>query len=369
MFAEVNGMKKLFVVTALLLSFALLAQAISSQTEEIGVSASEVPKLISVSASLSFENLVPAHLYSTPIRIDWAVPESALSNLAESEVIVRVKIEPRTSNSWIYFEKEGVRYKTAYTELRCLVENGKCNSRSALSQTITANYIAPLGAQYPHDDGLKVSAFLIPIEQLQQEYALELNASAQISSLASIATRTFDQAAGSPASQQVNELIEQARSLLAEKKFDELKLQIALLEERIAELQKTRQTAVTARQKANELDNNALQLEDNAPTFENEQVGQENGTQSNESGIGLQARGGSSQSTGFVVNSSTAAAAGAVGLLMAALLGYAATRRKGARLTPVRSDFAELGGKPSMGSGQSSIAAGRGVLAPIAQKE
>lgn len=343
-----NKFSFLLALSALLVLTALPAQALSSQTEEIGFSASEVPKLISVSASLSFENLVPSHLYSAPITVNWAVPDNALSNLAESEVIVRVKIEPRVNNSWIFFEKQGVRYKSAYTELHCFVENGKCAGNSTLSQTITAYYIAPLAAQYPHQDGLRVSAFLVPIGQAVLEAALENSASEQIAS----AEAKLKASAGEAAAQ-LRQLIEEAKALLAEKKFDELKQKLALLQSEAAQQQPSKKNgqehanvnAVTGQKQAYATAKNvSLEKEEGAGGAPEEAAG----------GVPSPQKGGATRATGLSINSSTASAAGGVALVILAMLAFAATRNnKAGRGGPANKNISwqeeekhEMGAKP-----------------------
>ncbi len=306
-------MKKLLGLVLLACAFAALPlQAVSVQTEEIGVNASEVPVLVKVSANLSFGNLIPTHLYSSQVKVEWALPNQALANIAESQVILDVKIEPRVNGSWIYFKKGGILTKSFYAQLYCVVENGACSNASKLLETATAYYQAPLDAQYPHPDGVKVSASIIPIAQAQKQAEFESKAIAQIASIESqLKGKQGNDAA------RLEQLLIAAKTLLAEKNFQELNETIASLEARIAGL--------GAARGQKDSQNTAAHADEKAPAENAANLPSQN--QANETSNGTVEQKAASPLTGFLINSATAEAAGGVALVILALLGFAVTRK------------------------------------------
>lgn len=343
----VNKTTILFLLSAIFATN--LVAAVSTQTEEIGVSATEVAKLIKVSASLSFENLIPGQEYSAPVTVEWAVPDSGLANINEEKIIVRVNVERRVQDSWIYFKRNGVKTSNALLEIYCVVEGGKCSTQSKLAEAVVAYYSAPFGAQYPHEDGLRVSAFLIPLQQAEEELVFEGDAQEKIG-LTEQKINDLQLAGALQAAEELKKLVSEARELLAEKKFGELKAKVALLEGRLEEALKQAEETLAENagqaaqfnpQKEQAGKGGVIELQQDEPAKEDyywQGEGQKNVL-----------------GTGFVINSKTAAAAAAVALLMAALVAFAALYKNRQKRVAKARRFFDEDGEHSMGSGGGSL--------------
>jgi len=150
-------MKRLLI----LLMLAQVSFAISNQQESMGLSVTEVSNLVTVDGALDFSQLLPGYNYSTSLTVRWNVPQAALKNINAKIVPLYVRITPKSSGSWLYFE--GGQRSLEFT-LSCLVEDDSCSKASALSSSFAVRISSSKDAAYPHDDGIIVNASLIPFE-------------------------------------------------------------------------------------------------------------------------------------------------------------------------------------------------------------
>ena len=231
--------KKFFSLFLLATLPAVFAAGVSTQTEQLKANASEVPALVKVNASVSFNQLIPGQEYSAPVAVEWAVPRQSLANIADKTVVIYARVEPASEDSWVYFKPDGkTRTRSVLLKLECVIEQGDCGKASVLSRTATAFYAAPFNATYPHEDGLKISASLVDLAQSDQFEAHQIEAKSRLASAeekievlaqSAVANSSF----GASASAELEKLAAQARVLLAEKKLDELAQKMDDLEKKL----------------------------------------------------------------------------------------------------------------------------------------
>ena len=162
--------------TLAFLAFLALANAVSEEQQNITVSVTEASQLIQVAGDTAFNDVLPGYGYSRIISVNWNVPHDSLKSLDANEVKVFVRIAPSTNDSWIALKTKDMpkpRKKLSF-ELSCVNANGSCKEGSILSRQVTIYLKVPQGANYPHSDGITVSASLTPFppteeEALQQE--------------------------------------------------------------------------------------------------------------------------------------------------------------------------------------------------------
>ena len=162
-------MKPAFVPVVLLCLFAFGAAALSSQQQVIGVDASEISSLVSVSGNLSFTPFIPYRENRAQITVALSIPQNAMSTLTDGNLSVYVMLHPKRNDSRMYFRNGSAVGGAYYFTLSCDASIGDCSSQSSSSRAIDIYFNAP-SQDGLSGDGIVVNASLYPLNGWQAAY-------------------------------------------------------------------------------------------------------------------------------------------------------------------------------------------------------
>lgn len=209
----------------LVFAFLLLALPLAAleQVEEVTLSLTDVPRFINVTTTLdTTRDILPDHEYRGTVTVQWVVSDSALAQLTSDHVTIYTRVEPVLTNTWLWFEQDGVKLQALTFTLDCFLANGTCGLNSSLSRTFTVAYRAPLGAQLPREERLRVNASLnqlppsAPYAQLQQEVQTQVEQAQATTGGGGSSSGGFGSAQVQQAVQTAQQLAQQAGQLAAQ---------------------------------------------------------------------------------------------------------------------------------------------------------
>ena len=162
-------MKPAFVPVVLIFIFAFGLSALSSQQQVIGVDASEISSLVSVSGNLSFTPFIPYRENRAQVTVALAIPQNAMTTLTDGNLSVYVMLKPKRTDSLLYFKNGSATGGAYYFTLSCDASIGDCSTQVLSSRVIDVYFNAP-SQDGLSGDGIVVNASLYPLNGWQATY-------------------------------------------------------------------------------------------------------------------------------------------------------------------------------------------------------
>jgi len=128
--------RTLLVVFLFALCISPILSAAEYEEHYLNINVPSIGRLINYSTPLNVSSLIPYQEYSSVIVVEWAIPESALSNIKADEIFIFISITSTNETEFVYFNKEGGISKSATSVLRCKIIEGKCGEGSELRKEV-----------------------------------------------------------------------------------------------------------------------------------------------------------------------------------------------------------------------------------------
>ncbi len=166
--------RKTFLLALLFLSTLAVFSSAATQREEFTLSASAVDKLVEISWAQGFTQFVSGYEYAGTVKVEWAIPQSALSGITAQKVRVFVKAAAKDNSSGIFFKRGEMNAQEYYFVLECNVlqnENGSaaCGENSSLEREFSVFFDAPKDVQNASAQ-VSIEVELEPFIEAQNNY-------------------------------------------------------------------------------------------------------------------------------------------------------------------------------------------------------